>query len=156
MKNIFLFIATFLIYSTTWSQDVEKDNLHKLLWTSSYSEALKKAKDEDKPLLIYFKGSDWCQPCKKLDKELFSTDKFANLSKDNFVMYEADIPFQEDLIEKEKLAFNKKLAKKYRVSSYPTILFVDQRQKVIASKKGLILTEYYYMFFNSVINKNRG
>lgn len=38
-----------------------------LNWVSSYDEALSKSKEEKKPILIYFKGSDWCGPCKVLD-----------------------------------------------------------------------------------------
>ncbi len=152
MRNLFLLGAVFF-YTITWSQETQKDSLSVVIWTDSYKEALKKVKKEGKPLLIYFKGSDWCTPCKKLDKELFSTERFKNLSMDNFILYEADIPFNEDLITKEKLTFNKKLAEKYNVSSYPTLLFVNHKQKVIAYKKGMLLTEYYYPFFESVIKK---
>ncbi|WP_299006854.1 thioredoxin fold domain-containing protein [uncultured Tenacibaculum sp.] len=155
MRNLFLLVAVFF-YTIAWSQETQNDSLKAIIWTESYKDALKKVKKEGKPLLIYFKGSDWCVPCKKLDKELFSTEKFRNLSKENFVLYEADIPFNQDLVTKEKLELNQKLAEKYKVSSYPTLLFVDHKQKVIAYKKGLLLTEYYYPFFESVINKNRG
>ncbi|WP_051435805.1 thioredoxin family protein [Tenacibaculum sp. 47A_GOM-205m] len=153
MKDLLL--AGLLFFSTySWSQeDINTPNL--TIWTTSYKEALKEAKTNRKPLLIYFKGSDWCSPCKKLDKKLFTTEKFKNLSKENFVLYEADIPFNEDLVTKEKLAINKKLAKKFKISSYPTLLFINYKQKIIDYKKGLILTEYYYPFFESVINKNR-
>ncbi len=156
MRNLFLFVAVLFFGITSWSQEIEKDTIVDEIWSDSYKEALKQAKKEKKPLLVYFKGSDWCSPCKKLDRELFSTEKFKNISKENFVLYEADIPFNQDLVEKEKLKLNKELAEKYKVSSYPTILFLNHKQKVIAYKKGLILTEYYYPFFDSVIKKKRG
>lgn len=156
MKKLFLLVVVLSICVTVYSQEEKMDSLKTINWVSSYKEALKKIKKEEKPMLIYFKGSDWCGPCKKLDKELFATEKFKNLSKDNFVLYEADIPFNEDLVAKEKLEMNKKLAKKFKISSYPTLLFINHKQKVIDSKKGLILIDYYYPFFESVINKNRG
>lgn len=155
MKDLFLLVVILFLSTFSWSQE-EVDSTNVSIWTTSYKEALKEVKNNRKPLLIYFKGSDWCSPCKKLDKELFATEKFKNLSKENFVLYEADIPFNEDLVSKEKLAINKKLAKKYKVSSYPTLLFINHKQKVIDYKKGLILIEYYYPFFDSVIHKNRG
>nr|WP_299034638.1 thioredoxin family protein [uncultured Tenacibaculum sp.] len=156
MKKIFSLIVVLSISITVSSQEKMKDSLKTINWTSSYQEALKKVKKEKKPMLIYFKGSDWCGPCKTLDKELFTTEKFKKLSKDNFVLYEADIPFNEDLVAREKLEINKKLAKKFKISSYPTLLFINHRQKIIDSKKGLILIDYYYPFFESVIKKYRG
>ncbi|CAM1361364.1 Protein disulfide isomerase [Tenacibaculum sediminilitoris] len=156
MKKIFLLVVVMSVCISSYSQEKKTDSLKTTNWESSYNKALKKVKEERKPMLIYFKGSDWCGPCKKLDKELFSTEKFKKLSEKNFILYEADIPFNEDLVENEKLGINKKLAKKYKVSSYPTILFINHKQKIIAYKKGLLLTEYYYPFFESVINKKRG
>ena len=124
-----------------------------VLWSTTYKEALQQAKEEKKPVLVYFKGSDWCAPCKKLDTALFSTDKFKNLAKKNFVLYEADIPYNKDLVEKEKLKTNLKLVKKFKVKSYPTLVFINRRQKVLGVKKGMILSEYYYPFFKSIIAK---
>ena len=156
MKNLFLFLAAVSFSFIAWSQEIESKSIDEVIWINNYKEALKKAKKERKPLLVYFKGSDWCGPCKKLDRELFSSEKFKNFSKENFVLYEADIPRNQDLVEKEKLDMNKKLADKYKVTTYPTLIFVNHKQKIIAYKKGLLLTEYYYPFFDSVINKKRG
>jgi len=131
----------------------EKGDNVESLWLNSYKEALKKAKIERKPILIYFKGSDWCGPCKKLDEGLFSSEKFKKLSERNFILYEADNPYNKDLVEKDKLKVNLKLIKKFKISSYPTLLFVNYKQRVIAYKKGMILSDYYYPFFESVIAK---
>ncbi|CAL2101355.1 Thioredoxin-related protein [Tenacibaculum sp. 190130A14a] len=151
MKKV-VFLAFFVLATNMLYAQEEKGALEeKNIWSLSYKEALKKAKNEKKPLLVYFKGSDWCGPCKTLDKELFSAEKFINLSKKHFVLYEADIPMNQDLVEKERLASNKKLVKQFKVSSYPTILVLNHKQKVLGIKKGLILTEYYYPFFESYI-----
>lgn len=152
MKKFSLAILLLISCASIKAQEKVETNV-KSLWFNSYKEALKKAKKERKPLLVYFKGSDWCGPCKKLDEELFSSEKFKKISEENFVLYEADIPYNKDLVEKERLKLNLKLVKKFKISSYPTVLFINRRQRIIASKKGLILTDYYYPFFQSIIAK---
>jgi thiol-disulfide isomerase/thioredoxin len=34
-------------------------------WKSSFEEALLISKEEDKPIVLVFAGSDWCAPCIK-------------------------------------------------------------------------------------------
>ncbi|PKH51158.1 protein-disulfide isomerase [Tenacibaculum sp. Bg11-29] len=145
--TILLLMICFLVTAQEKDVDIET------LWLNSYKEALKKAKKERKPVLIYFKGSDWCGPCKKLDEGLFISDKFKKIAKKNFILYEADNPYNKDLVEADRLKVNLKLVKKFKISSYPTLLFVNHRQKIIAYKKGMILTDYYYPFFQSVLSK---
>ena len=130
-----------------------QEEVKPLNWEKSYNVALKKAKKEKKKVLIYFTGSDWCGPCIKLDRELFSDHKFIDLAKSNFILYKADFPRNEDLVEESAKAVNKKLQKKYKQESFPTLLFVNYRGKEIGRKKGYIITEYYYPFFTSIIHK---
>lgn len=161
MKNIFFaLIVFFLIPQSFVSQnsiDISKDVTDsleiKLNWMPNYKEALKRSKKEKKPILIYFTGSDWCGPCIILDKKLFHTNKFKTLSDRDLILLEVDIPRRLDILSPEKLKANKGLQKKYRVKSFPTLMMVNHRGKKIAEKKGYIMTEYYYPFFQSVISK---
>ena len=120
-------------------------------WEETYKGALKKSKKEKKPVLIYFTGSDWCGPCKVLDKKLFHSEKFKALAEKDLILYEADSPRNKDLISSEKLDINNDLQRKFKVRSFPTLVFVNHKGKMIDYKKGLILTEYYYPFIQSVI-----
>lgn len=148
-----LFIVVFLVIQTSFSQElVTNTNEIKLDWIATYKEALKKSKKEKKPVLIYFTGSDWCGPCKILDKELFHTERFKTLSDKNLVLLEVDIPRRRDLVAPDKMKENLYLQSKYRVKSFPTLMMVNHRGKKIAEKKGYVITEYYYPFFQSVIN----
>ena len=113
----------------------------------------KKAKKEKKPVLIYFTGSDWCGPCKILDDKLFHTKKFKSLSDKNLILLEVDIPRRRDLIAPKKMKENLYLQKKYRVKAFPTLMMVNHRGKKLGAKKGFIMTEYYYPFFQSVLRK---
>ncbi|SHN01937.1 thioredoxin family protein [Polaribacter sp. KT 15] len=164
MKKIFLLPFVILFTTIFFAQediddlpleDVVESKIEQPLptanWESSYKEALNKSKKEKKPVLIYFTGSDWCGPCKVLDKKLFHSEKFKNIADKELILYEADNPRNKDLVEAKRLKETYDLIRKYHVKSYPTLVFVNHRGRMIGYKKGLILTEYYYPFINSVI-----
>jgi len=43
----------------------------KVNWQTDFDLAKKQAKEENKPILMLFTGSDWCPPCKMLKKRFF-------------------------------------------------------------------------------------
>ena len=90
------------------------------LWTSDYDSALKKAKKENRHVLLDFTGSDWCGWCIRLNKEVFDTDAFKAYAKDNLVLVEIDFPRKKSL-PKDVVARNRKLGEKFEVAGYPTI-----------------------------------
>ena len=90
------------------------------LWTSDYDSALKKAKKENRHVLLDFTGSDWCGWCIKLHKEVFDTEAFQAYAKDNLVLVEIDFPRKKSLPE-DVADRNRKLGQKFEVRGYPTI-----------------------------------
>jgi thiol:disulfide interchange protein len=78
----------------------------------SYPEAIRKAKDEKKTVLIDF-YADWCGPCKMLDRQTFSQAKVQQFLKDRTVAIKVNV---DD---------NPNLAGQYRVSSIPCTVFVN-------------------------------
>ena len=98
-------------------------------WMTDFAAAQAKAKKEKKALLVEFTGSDWCPPCKALNKQILSTSKFLSSAKKNFVLVELDFP------QNKKLAANLKkqndaLAKKYKIKGFPTVLLMEPDGKV--------------------------
>ena len=159
-KLVFAFIIYLFTTQVYFAQDsllsvseYAKSNEVELNWMPTYKEALKKSKREKKQVLIYFTGSDWCGPCKVLDKDLFHTEKFKALAEEDLILLEVDIPRRLDIISPDRMKENKIIQKKYRVNSFPTLMIVNHRGKKIAEKKGYIMTEYYYQFLQSEINK---
>ena len=61
-------------------------------WQTDFTKAKEIASKESKNIVLVFQGSDWCAPCIKLDREIWSTSKFKELSKDHFIMLQADFP----------------------------------------------------------------
>ena len=47
---------------------------------------------QEKPVLIIFSGSDWCNNCLKLDKAVLSNQDVQALINEKFTLIEADFP----------------------------------------------------------------
>lgn len=94
------------------------------MWTSDYESALKKAKQENRHVLLDFTGSDWCGWCIKLNEEVFSTDAFKDYAKENLILVELDFPRSKELSEKV-VEQNRKLQKEFEIRGYPTIVLLD-------------------------------
>lgn len=117
MKFKKLSIVLFLFLSLA---SAHADNL----WRTDLETALAEAKGQDRYVLVDFTGSDWCGWCIKLDKEVFSHEAFKQFAADKLVLVEIDFPRKKSQSEELK-AQNKKLAEKYRVLGFPTIVVLS-------------------------------
>ena len=99
-----------------------------LNWLTDLAKAKVQAKDEKKMILLDFTGSDWCPPCKRLKKEIFSTPEFADFAKDHLVLVEVDFPRSKPQSEELKRA-NDALAKEYDIEGYPTVILLSSAGK---------------------------
>jgi len=98
-----------------------------------YSDALAKAKKENKLVLIKF-YTDWCVPCKQVEEVVFQKDKkISSYVNKNYVKLSINA-------EKE----GSEIAKKYKVGAYPTILFLDGDENVLGKVVGTRGNEEYF------------
>jgi thioredoxin-related protein len=97
-------------------------------WLTSYDKAVAMAKKTNKPILVDFTGSDWCTWCIRLDKEVFKTAEFKKWAKANVVLLSLDFPQSTPQPAKLKQQ-NEKLASKYGVQGFPTVLFLNAAGK---------------------------
>lgn len=100
-------------------------------WGTDFAAARKAATDQKRLILADFTGSDWCPWCKKLDSEVFQKDAFKTFAKENLVLFVADFPNEKQL-PKDVAEQNRKLAEKYEVKGFPTVLLLDADGKVVA------------------------
>lgn len=96
---------------------------NKLDWLKSYAAAIDKSKESGKPVFAFFTGSDWCKYCSLLDNQVLSNPVFANWAKENVVLLELDYPRNEPQ-DAELKKQNEELLGRYRVSGFPTVLFL--------------------------------
>src|SRR5690606_26472308 len=97
-------------------------------WLTDFNKAKQQAKQENKAVLLDFTGSDWCPPCKKLAKDVFSTQEFKDFAKGKLVLVEVDFPSQKKLSDEQKQA-NEKLKEEFKIRAYPTIVVLDSSGK---------------------------
>ena len=109
-------------------------------WLTDYSKAVKKAKKGDKNILVYFTGSDWCPPCKKLKTDLFESAEFIAISKDYVLLY-VDIPRNKDLLSKEQLEHNYDLASKFnKKNAVPLLKIINTKGNSLGEYSGYSMT----------------
>jgi thioredoxin-related protein len=100
-------------------------------WDDDYDKALAQAKADKKLVLLDFTGSDWCPPCKKLEKDVFSTSEFKDYAKENLVLVELDFP-QGKKQAKKVVEQNAKLQTQYAINGYPTLVVLNPEGKELA------------------------
>lgn len=124
-KLIFVMLLTFISLNTLYSQT----------WETNISTAKEIASKENKPIVLVFQGSDWCAPCIKLDREIWSTTEFKNYAKEHFVMLKADFPKRgKNALPKEQQDRNNALAEKYNKNGYfPFVVVLNAKGEVTGS-----------------------
>lgn len=119
MKKVVLFI--FLSISCLASSQ-------ELTWHTDVNEAVALSSKHNKPMLLFFTGSDWCGWCIKLQNEVFKKKEFIDWAKSNVILVELDYPRRTAIDPKIK-AQNAQMQQIFQVQGYPTIWFVKPEKK---------------------------
>ena len=115
-----------LLYSLGLSAQNQEDQL---TWLTNLEEAKSLSKEQNKTILVYFTGSDWCSPCKMLKEDFFSTEEFKLASQD-LILVMVDYPRRVDIISQEQLEYNKGLIDRYNKDGvFPKLLALNARGK---------------------------
>ena len=94
-----------------------------LKWHTDLNKAIEISIESEKPLFMFFTGSDWCGWCIRLQKEVFFKPDFVKWAKENLVLVELDFPRRKKLEESLKQQ-NENLRQMFAVRGYPTGWFV--------------------------------
>ena len=95
-----------------------------LTWHTDMSKATDISIKENKPMFLFFTGSDWCGWCIRLQKEVFKKPEFIAWAKENVVLVELDFPRKNNQTEEIKMQ-NAQLQQQLQVRGYPTVWFVS-------------------------------
>lgn len=101
-----------------------------MTWFTDMDKAKEVARKEGKVILVNFTGSDWCGWCIRLDQEVFSKKSFEKYAADKLVLLKLDFPKYKNIPAAQEKA-NFQLKNKYKINGFPTILLVDQQEKVL-------------------------
>lgn len=123
-------------------------------WVTDFETAKLISGKQQKPILMYFTGSDWCPPCKLLKKDFFNSSEFQERA-DKVVLLMVDIPRRKDILTPEQLRANKELVVKYNnQGSFPLIVGLNNKGRVLdeisaySGKPG-----YHFQFVDKLIEK---
>ena len=114
-----LILPVFLMSADTWRTDFDK--------------AKADAKKQHKLILLKFSGSDWCVPCIRMEKEVFSNGAFQQFASESLIMVNADFP-QKGMSKMEKALIqqNDALAEQYnKEGHFPYTVLLDPDGKVL-------------------------
>lgn len=104
-------------------------------WQTDFETAKQMAQDGNRPIILVFQGSDWCAPCIKLDREVWSTTVFTSYAQEHYVMLQADFPRKkQNALSPEQTSANKLLAEKYnRKGIFPLVVLLDAKGNQLGS-----------------------
>jgi thiol-disulfide isomerase/thioredoxin len=88
--------------------------------------ALAKAKAEDKIVFVDFYTS-WCAPCKVMSKEIFPLESVGSFYNKQFISCKVQCDDKGEGVE---------LGKKYQVTAYPTLMYLDKNGELLHSAAG--------------------
>jgi len=104
-------------------------------WETNFTKTKELAIKEQKKIILVFQGSDWCAPCIKLDRNVWSTPVFKEYAKKHFVLLKADFPKRKkNKLTKELQIHNNQLAEKYNKKGYfPYVVVLDNKGNVLGT-----------------------
>ncbi|WP_378175056.1 thioredoxin family protein [Aquimarina sp. SS2-1] len=104
-------------------------------WKYDFDEAIALAKEKDQNIILLFTGSDWCPPCIKLERKIFSDPQFIEYANKNFVWVKADFPKRKkNRLSEAQQKKNSVLAERYNKKMvFPVILVIDKEGKVLGA-----------------------
>ncbi|MBK6339438.1 MAG: thioredoxin family protein [Bacteroidetes bacterium] len=120
MKKIFTLLLVAFLAITSKAEE--------LVWHTDLMKATELAQKENKSIMLFFTGSDWCGWCKRLQKEVFFMDEFKTWANKNVILVELDFPRTKTL-EASITAQNQQLQQMFEVRGYPTCWFVNSTVK---------------------------
>lgn len=126
--TIILFFFSLIVFSQKETSNID--------WHEDFTVTMQNAKLEKKPIVLYFSGSDWCAPCKKLKEDFFETEKF-NKYIDSFIFHLVDIPRNNDLLTEEQRIQNYDLLDTYNKNkSFPLVIVLSSKGKILNKVSG--------------------
>lgn len=122
-KRVLVLILALTSMSMTFGQE----------WRTNFTKAKETATAEKKTMILVFQGSDWCAPCIKLDRAVWSTETFKEYAAKHYVMIQADFPRKKkNALPDEQTKANAELAETYNKNGvFPFVVVLDSSGKVL-------------------------
>lgn len=103
-------------------------------WEYDLAAAQKRAKQEGKPLFVDI-WAEWCPPCQHLKTVVFPSME-AQQALANYI----PVSLMTETRDRRLLADNAKVAQRFKVDGYPTMLILDSQGREIKRQAGAFRT----------------
>ncbi len=103
----------------------EPHQIDDLFFKGSYDEAVRKSLESNKPIFI-FAYTDWCGYCKKFKSHTLADSSVRQYMRDNFVNLQINMESEDGI----------RIARKYLISAYPTLLFLQPNAEELTKVTG--------------------
>jgi thioredoxin-related protein len=139
MKQLYFAISTIVLLLFI-SVNAHAQQPKSLVWFLDYKEVTKFAEDENKPILLFFQGSDWCEKGIEMQKEVFGNEQFVIYATKRILCLYVDFPSKNKL-SMEQNRHNAKLRKEFNIPAdytkgFPTVVIVSKSGKVLLQETG--------------------
>lgn len=121
LKNSFYSILVLFSLTTTCFAQLKTH--------TDYSAAKIEASETNKDVLIVLTGTEWCKPCIKMKKNVFSSQEFIDFANEKFVVFEVNLIMPMDINSenyKEYTAFKEK----YQTNALPSLILLDNQENL--------------------------
>lgn len=114
-----------------------------LTWHTNLEKAIARAQKDHKDIYLEFTGTDWCPGCIHLKNTVQETMDFRDHARSNYICVLLDFPRKTKLPEPQA-AYNEDIRSLYNITSFPTVLLLDEQGRPYATLKGSSenVTEY--------------
>lgn len=139
MKKWLIFLSfAFLMGSNTFAQSGIQ------FTQGTWKELLAKADKEDK-LIFMDAYAEWCGPCKKMAKDVFTQKEAGDFFNTKFINVKMDMEKGEGI----------GLSRDFGIMAYPTLLFIDEKGKVVHRAVGYHTTDLLLDLGKAALDPNR-
>jgi thioredoxin-related protein len=135
MKRTILFFLLVLTANLLNAQGIE-------FFHGSFSEALEKAKQEEK-LIFLDAYASWCGPCKRMSSTVFTQQEVGDYFNNTFINMKIDMEKGE----------GPGLSNQFKVTAYPTLLFISPKGEIVQRHVGGMDPEGFITFAKSASGK---
>jgi thioredoxin-related protein len=132
-KFLLILITACFIQLTAVAQPIE--------WVS-LEEAQTKASQQGKKVLIYAEA-EWCGYCKKMNQKVFPRETVADSLQKYFLPVRIDIESNAKTVLNGEELTEQMLARKFRVTGTPTMIFLDSEGKVLGTQPGFLRADVF-------------
>jgi protein disulfide-isomerase len=135
MKKILLSFSFALLFF-----QVKASAQNNIRWQTNYDTIMAQAVRENKPVLLFFHGSDWCPPCIRMQQEVFKTTAFVDSTQHRILFLDVDFPRKKKLSDAQ-MEHNFGVKRRLGLpdtfyDGYPQVIIIDPTGKLLYKKKG--------------------